>query len=83
LSGLFWYVMAHVFLLWHTHELEGNADEKLIGVCASEDDAKAAIARVSDKPGFAEHPSGFEICEYELGKDHWTEGFAAISPEDL
>jgi len=47
----------------------------LIGVYASTDDAKAAIARVKDKPGFIEDRDGFEIHEYSIGEDHWKEGF--------
>lgn len=69
--------MKSVFLLWHTHESpeSDRTDEKLIGAYRREEDARAAIARVKDKPGFTATPEGFEISEYELNKDHWTEGY--------
>jgi len=61
-----------VHLLWHT---DSYGDEKLIGVYATRSDASSALERVKDKPGFSEGGT-FEIAEYELNKDHWTEGFA-------
>lgn len=68
--------MDEVFLLWHVHEHEnGEDDEKLIGVYRTESDAKAAIERVAFQPGFADLREGFQICPYDLNKDHWTEGF--------
>jgi hypothetical protein len=67
--------MEKVFLLWHVVELDGADDEKLIGVYRAEPDAKTAIERLSDKPGFADFGDGFQICPYELNRDHWTEGF--------
>jgi len=71
--------METVCILWHLN----YGDEKLIGVYASEADTKAAVDRLKDKPGFKEAPeiiqdldeNGFMIGPYELGKDHWTEGF--------
>jgi hypothetical protein len=67
--------MNSVFILWHTHEVGCECDEKLIGVYESREDAMAAISRLSDKPGFRENVDGFEVTEYLLGKDHWTEGY--------
>ncbi len=61
-----------VYLLWHT---DSYGDEKLIGVYATRSGASLAIGRVKDKPGFS-GGGEFEIAEYELDKDHWTEGFA-------
>jgi hypothetical protein len=61
-----------VNLLWHT---DANDDEKLIGVYRTKADALAAIERVKSKPGFAEEGGRFEIAEYALNEDHWTEGF--------
>lgn len=68
---------ATVHLLWFVKEMpEGEEDiELLIGVYSSESEARAAIERVNDKPGFADLSEGFQICEYELNRDHWTEGF--------
>ena len=53
----------------------GEPEEKLIGVYRSRADAIAARRRVSDKPGFRDTRKGFVVDEYELGKDHWTEGY--------
>jgi hypothetical protein len=67
--------MDEVFLLWHIHELEGADDEKLIGVYRADADAKAAVERLRNKPGFASSPDRFQICPYELNRDHWIDGF--------
>lgn len=71
--------MKSVFLLWHTHELPGQEeDSKLIGVYASAPSAERAKERAARLPGFAEQKNGFEICEYQIGRDEWTEGFVTI-----
>jgi hypothetical protein len=44
------------------HEVGGADDEKLIGVYRDASDAKAAIERLCNKPGFATFPDGFQIC---------------------
>jgi hypothetical protein len=67
--------MDSVFILWHIHEVDGDTDEKLIGVYRTRDDAEAAIGRLEDKPGFKDVPNGFETHEYVLGRDGWTEGY--------
>lgn len=68
--------MKSVFILWHTREDDPYGENaKLIGVYVSRDEAHAAIERVKHAPGFAEYVQGFSIDEYELGKDHWSEGF--------
>ena len=73
--------MKTVFILWHVHEFKDQEDDvKLVGVYATERGAKLAQARAKKRPGFRRHPRGFVIDEYKLGKDHWTEGFAAVYP---
>jgi hypothetical protein len=68
-----------VFLLWHVHKIaDDNEDEKLIGVYRTETDAKAAIVRLQDKPGFVQCREGFLVEWYELNKDHWAEGYATV-----
>ena len=68
--------MTSVFLLWHSHEYpDGSDSEKLIGVYETRSAAEKAIARLGGQPGFAENPDDFIIDEYELGKDHWVEGY--------
>lgn len=67
--------MKTVFIVWHTHQIESSEDVKLIGVYATNVDAEGAVERLKSKAGFKDSPDGFEISEYVLGKDHWTEGF--------
>jgi hypothetical protein len=67
--------MDTVYILWHMNTVDGEEDENLIGVYRSEEDAKQAIERVKDKPGFKDAPAGFVIDTYPLNKDHWEEGF--------
>lgn len=75
--------MKTVFLLWHTHEIpDQEEDSKLIGVYESRDAAGLAQRRISRQPGFAQHPTGFCIDEYEVGVDHWTEGFVTVYPNE-
>ena len=67
-----------VFLLWHVHEISGEDDEKLIGAYRTRDDAEKAIQRLKVQVGFSDFPDGFEISEYKLNHDHWTEGFVSV-----
>ena len=67
-----------VFLLWHTHRVDGNDDDKLLGIYSSKANAEAAQARAQLRPGFREAPGGFCIAEYEVDRDEWTEGFVTI-----
>ena len=66
-----------VHLLWFAKEMpEGEEDiELLIGVYSSVEEARAAIQRVKNKPGFADFQQGFEVCPYALDRDHWADGF--------
>ena len=68
--------MERVYLLWHTHPTGANEDnEKLIGVYATQEAAMATQRRLMEKSGFSSHPEGFEIVSYEVGRDHWTDGY--------
>jgi hypothetical protein len=70
--------MASIFVLRHSYEVGDRDEIKLIGVYDSRGDAEAAATRLASKPGFREHPSGFHIAEFQIGKDHWTEGFSSV-----
>ena len=73
-----------VFVVQHEHELPtGEEDVKFIGVYASHAAAEAACERLRQQPGFSETPEGFSIDRYEIGKDHWTEGYVTITHEQL
>jgi hypothetical protein len=57
-------------------------DIKLIETYSSNETARAAIEQFKVQPGFCDYPhltddeeSGFYLDEYELDKDHWSEGF--------
>lgn len=68
-----------VFVLQHECELDDDAtDVKMIGVYGTEADALAAQERPSAAPGFRDHRDGFSIDRYELGQDHWTDGFVTV-----
>lgn len=60
-----------------------------IGVYRTEHSALSAVERLASQPGFSQHPyvvdfesseddQGFHVSEYELDKDHWTEGFVTM-----
>ena len=64
-----------VYTLQHSYE-RGECDEtKFIGVYSSEQEAKDAIDRLKEQPGFCDMPDDFHIDRYEINKDHWAEGF--------
>ena len=74
--------MEVVYVLHHVRSADEDGDDaKLIGVYGSRQAANDAIRRLADKPGFREHPDGFVAERYELGKDHWTEGFVRSTDE--
>jgi homoserine kinase type II len=66
----------YTYIVQHVHKLHGGSEDvKFIGVYSSELDARRAISRLRDAPGFRDHPDGFAVDRYELNKDHWAEGF--------
>jgi homoserine kinase type II len=73
-----------VYLLWHINEMpDDEEDAKLIGVYASAEDAERAKRRVLPQPGFRDLPERFQVSRYEVGRDHWTEGYITVTPESL
>ena len=72
--------MDRVFILWYVVAPDAE-DEKelLIGVYRTDEDAKAAIERLKDQPGFRDAPQGFQIVPYGLNQDHWTQGYVFTS----
>lgn len=62
--------------LWFVQQpREGEDVELLIGIYETEAEAKAAIDRLKNKPGFVAFPQGFQVHTYVLGRDGWPEGF--------
>jgi len=70
--------MKTVFILQHSYSVGDREEVKLIGVYASLADAEAAVSRLAGQPGFRDHTDGFNIDAYEIGLDHWQEGFVSI-----
>jgi hypothetical protein len=71
-----------VFLVHHSYETDGGADEtKLIGAFSSRAAADAAIQRLCELPGFRELPDHFSVDEYALDEVQWSEGF--FTPDDV
>lgn len=71
--------MSSVFVLQHSYEQDGFDETKFIGVYSSKIEAKNAIDRLSKQNGFKYRIDGFVIDEYQINKDHWTEGFATMT----
>lgn len=70
-----------VFVLQHLHEIsDDNEDVKFIGVYSTEEQAEAAIVRLSLQPGFRETANGFHVDRYPVDKDQWMEGFVTLRP---
>jgi hypothetical protein len=51
---------------------------KLLGVYSSRERAEARIEEARGWPGFRDHPDQFEVSEYQVDRDAWTEGFTTI-----
>lgn len=68
-----------VYKLWHEFEVSPGIDStRLIGIYSSRENAERALTRARNKPGFREHPDGFEISEALVDRDGWIEGFAWV-----
>lgn len=82
--------MESVFIVQHLHKhSDGLECVKLIGAYRCLAAALLAVERRRVQPGFCDSPrvinplldadeSGFSIEEYQLDKDHWTEGFVTV-----
>jgi hypothetical protein len=76
--------MPSVYLLHHVHEFnDGHEDVKLIGVYSTRTNARAALDRVKDQPGFRQCPEGFEVSEVEVDQSGWLEGYVTVDPSEL
>ena len=70
-----------VWLLWHTHTVGEEDDEKLIGVYSTQKKAEQAQRRAAKLPGFRDVPEGFGVDSYLVDQDRWTKGFVILGPE--
>ncbi len=68
--------MKSVFILLHERKKDlDNEDVKIIGIYSTKEKAEKTIDKFKKLPGFKDYPDSFNIDEYELDKDNWTEGF--------
>jgi hypothetical protein len=82
-----------VYILYFVKRIDEDLDHIWrIGVYSSRKNALKALQRAVARPGFAvtsqgftddpegfsENSEGFGISEYEVGKDHWVEGYATV-----
>ncbi len=68
-----------VWLLWFEQARDTGEDtEPFIGAYRTEQNAKLAVARLKDQPGFKDYPEGFHVYEHTLDRDGRTEGFVRV-----
>ena len=68
-----------VWIAWHEYERDGCSEFKLIGVFSTRERAEAAIDARRHKPGFADHPEGFQIVSCVVDRDtEWLDGFVTV-----
>ena len=60
--------------LWHLHPTGANERQRLIGENRQEG-PQWLLSTLLARPGFSPCPEKFEIVPYEIGMDHWTEGY--------
>jgi hypothetical protein len=68
--------MKSVFLLLHERKKDlDNEDIKIIGIYSTKEKAEKTVDKYKKLPGFKDYPDSFYLPEFEIDKDHWTEGF--------
>jgi hypothetical protein len=61
----------------------GECEEiKLCGIYSTHALAEAARIRLLSKSGFRDWPGGFQIDEYRVDQDCWTDGFISTDEAD-
>lgn len=71
--------MQKVYFLYHIrYEDTDDEDVKIIGIYSSYKQAKLAIKRLKNKPGFIAFPDDFQIFDSVLNRDGWCEGFVRL-----
>jgi hypothetical protein len=65
--------------LWHLRYDDWDRDyDKLLGIYSTEEKAEAGLALLRDKPGFRDHPDGFEINEGLMDETGMKDGFITL-----
>jgi hypothetical protein len=68
-----------VWLVWHESDADGCKECKLLGVYSTRARAEAAVDGRRGKPGFVDHPDGFEVASYVIDRDTaWLDGFVTV-----
>jgi hypothetical protein len=68
--------MKTTYVVQHLRSDPGEFDDlKFIGVYSTKQLALDAVDSHKGLPGFKDYPDGFDIAEYEIDCDYWTEGF--------
>lgn len=71
--------MQKVYYLYHIrYEDTNDEDVKIVGIYSSYKQAKLALERTKNKPGFIDFPDDFEIIEDVLNRDGWVDGFVTL-----
>lgn len=64
-----------VYELWHErHDDRGQDHDKLLGVYSARNKAEEQLGLLRDKPGFRDHPDGFDIRPGGMDCTAWTNG---------
>jgi hypothetical protein len=74
-----------VFLLHHLEEKKANGFQgrKLIGLYSTAKEARRAILRLRDMPGFRSYPERWRIDELPMDHDGWSNGFVKETHERI
>ncbi|WP_069988938.1 DUF7336 domain-containing protein [Massilioclostridium coli] len=68
--------MKSIFELTHFYKDEDGDDIATdIAVYSTREKAEQALEKFKKHPKFIDHPDDFNIDEYRLDEDNWTEGF--------
>lgn len=64
---------------WHMRvDAEGRDFDKQLGIYSTQDNAESGLALLRDRPGFRDHPDGFEILDGTMDRTGMTEGFITV-----
>lgn len=65
--------------LWHMRVDDEDRDfDKLLGVYSTREKAEEALELLRHKPGFRDHPDGFEVLDGAMDRTGMTEGFITV-----
>lgn len=80
LSNAIW-ELSHFKIAARSDESYAELGMKVVGIYSTAAAAKAAIARLRGKPGFAQWPGGWRIFPAGINQVGWREGFASTDED--